>query len=474
MRSVSLLLLAWGTLLLLAAFGPLPQATAAVTNCTTSDLADPSGDVTQSLTPPLPNDATHFDRIDLLSVCWTESASAVAVVVTVKEDINSDLQQRYQWDLHFKVGSTAATETVRTFVHAQGTGTSTPANSAEASGAKLQFNLPKTDFRLGSRLLDFFVNSSGEVSLTNLIQIGSNIVTASDRAPNAGAAALVYTVGSRAPAGTDSDGDGVDDATETAQGTDPLSQDTDGDGVTDGDERQRGTNATRVDTDHDRLLDGEHREVAAGSADAANYTAANIVQLPGAPAGRVRFAGERPFGTDPKLEDTDGDGLTDSQEVTGSRNEHYPTQAFIPGFGGSTNPTDRDTDHEGLTDFEEVSGRATVGGQVRVFSPTNPNLADTDGDGLTDAEEVRGERVSPAGLHIPFSGGKGTDPTLDDTDHDGVSDFDEVRHGTNPNDPDSKPITGAVTDLSVYLPLSLGGVLLVVLLSLGGIFWRWA
>ena len=65
----------------------------------------------------------------------------------------------------------------------------------------------------------------------------------------------------------DDDGDGVDDATEVADGTLPLNPDTDGDGATDGEEKACGTDATAatggserptaidlVDTDGDGAL----------------------------------------------------------------------------------------------------------------------------------------------------------------------------------------------------------------------------
>ena len=97
---------------------------------------------------------------------------------------------------------------------------------------------------------------------------------------------------------------------------------------------------------------------------------------------------------DPSTKDTDGDGLTDKEEVE-----------------KGTDPTKADTDGDGLTDKEEVE------------KGTDPTKADTDGDGLTDKEEVE----------------KGTDPTKADTDGDGVTDKEEVEKGTDPKDPNSKP-----------------------------------
>jgi len=59
--------------------------------------------------------------------------------------------------------------------------------------------------------------------------------------------------------------------------------------------------------------------------------------------------------------DSDGDGLSDEEEIS---------------FG--TNPNLPDTDQDGLTDKEEV--------KIYQTDPLNP---DTDGDGLKDGEEVR-------------------------------------------------------------------------------------
>jgi outer membrane protein OmpA-like peptidoglycan-associated protein len=100
---------------------------------------------------------------------------------------------------------------------------------------------------------------------------------------------------------------------------------------------------------------------------------------------------EKQLGTDPRNPDTDGDGLTDGEEV----------------LKYSTNPLNRDTDGDGLTDGEEVKKYKT-----------NPLKADTDGDGLTDYEEVMTYK---------------TDPLRADTDGDGLSDGDEVKkYKTNP------------------------------------------
>ncbi|MBC7098841.1 hypothetical protein H5T52_06940 [Candidatus Bipolaricaulota bacterium] len=81
--------------------------------------------------------------------------------------------------------------------------------------------------------------------------------------------------------------------------------------------------------------------------------------------------------------DSDGDGLTDGQEV-----------------GLGTNPADWDTDDDGRNDWHEVTG----GGPI----PTDPFDPDTDDDGLLDSAEVFGSNP--------------TNPTVADTDGDGLCD----------------------------------------------------
>lgn len=73
---------------------------------------------------------------------------------------------------------------------------------------------------------------------------------------------------------------------------------------------------------------------------------------------------------------------------------------------------DPDTDGDGLSDYDEING---------VFGPaTNPNRADSDGDGLSDYEEI----LDPYGYD--------TDPNNPDTDDDGIPDFFEILIGNDP------------------------------------------
>ena len=90
------------------------------------------------------------------------------------------------------------------------------------------------------------------------------------------------------------------------------------------------------------------------------------------------------------VSDTDGDGISDLDEVST--------------YG--TNPSANDSDGDGLSDGDEIN-----------VHNTDPTVADSDGDGLSDGDEIN--------IH-------GTDPLNNDTDGDGMSDGDEVASGGNP------------------------------------------
>jgi alpha-tubulin suppressor-like RCC1 family protein/Ca2+-binding RTX toxin-like protein len=100
---------------------------------------------------------------------------------------------------------------------------------------------------------------------------------------------------------------------------------------------------------------------------------------------------------DSHLVDSDGDGLSDYEEVTAGSD------------GYITDPRKADTDGDGLSDYDEYRYH------------TNPLVADTDGDGLSDGEEV-----------VKGADGYVTNPLLWDTDGDGVSDGAEYANGMDP------------------------------------------
>lgn len=101
-----------------------------------------------------------------------------------------------------------------------------------------------------------------------------------------------------------------------------------------------------------------------------------------------------------------------------------------------------DTDGDGLTDQEEITG---VYPNIAEVVPTDPNRMDTDGDGFSDGVEIRflaqGADFHPNQMADPDGGGldPGCPPSLRgvDSDCDGLLDCDEQFIGTNANVIDS-------------------------------------
>lgn len=128
-------------------------------------------------------------------------------------------------------------------------------------------------------------------------------------------------------------------------------------------------------------------------------------------------------GTDPRNNDSDGDGLLDGFEVDNGLDPLDPVDGAsdVDGDGltnleeqaAGTDPNNSDTDGDGLSDGDEVN----------VFG-TSPTLTDSDNDTLNDSDE----------LNV-----YGTDPLSADSDGDGTPDGVEISLGSDPLDPLSEP-----------------------------------
>ncbi|ATZ08739.1 hypothetical protein BOR84_00440 [Corynebacterium striatum] len=126
--------------------------------------------------------------------------------------------------------------------------------------------------------------------------------------------------------------------------------------------------------------------------------------------------------TDPLQSDTDGDNIKDGDEVNGNNgNKDWDGD----GKPDPTNPNDADSDGDDYNDDKEI---------LQGTNPNDPNSKpsgkDSDGDGLTDEDETSGERNTGFGK-------KPTDPNNPDTDDDGVKDGQEILDGTDPNNSDT-------------------------------------
>lgn len=112
---------------------------------------------------------------------------------------------------------------------------------------------------------------------------------------------------------------------------------------------------------------------------------------------------EKEIGTNPEVMDTDGDDLSDFDEI-------YLT---------ATNPLKKDTDDNGVIDSEEDLDKDGLNAITEIKVGTFPYYEDSDYDGLLDGEE----------------GKYTTDPVKCDTDEDGLMDGEEIGIGLDPSNP---------------------------------------
>jgi hypothetical protein len=226
----------------------------------------------------------------------------------------------------------------------------------------------------------------------------------------------------------DSDGDGLDLLAEQAQGTSALVADTDEDGLSDGEEVTLGTDPLSQDSDEDGLLDGD--EVQTHQTDPLNDDSDGDTLLDGQ---------EVQLGTDPNSQDSDTDTIPDAVELAAGLNPVDPADALLDMDGDGLNNegefaagadiTVADTDGDGLSDGDEVNTHGT-----------SPVLVDSDDDGLSDQYEILSG-------YDPIDASDGTS----DNDGDGLTLAQEVLLGTDPNSLDSDG--DGVNDADDGLPL---------------------
>jgi len=230
---------------------------------------------------------------------------------------------------------------------------------------------------------------------------------------------------------SDCDNDGVTNADEVTDGTDPLDADTDGDGVIDGTEKTDGTSGTDL---CDFVVSSQ------------TLTPNSTWNTSDCDNDGVTNADEVTDGTDPLNADTDGDGVIDGTEKTDGTSGTdlcdfvVSSQTLTPNstwntsdcdndgvtnaeeFTDGTDPLDPDTDGDGVIDGTEKTD-GTSGTDLcdfvvssQTLTPNSTwNTSDCDNDGVTNAEEVT----------------DGTDPLNADTDGDGVIDGTEKSDGTD-------------------------------------------
>jgi hypothetical protein len=252
------------------------------------------------------------------------------------------------------------------------------------------------------------------------------------------------------PCDWDSDGDGIADGSDT----NPISNDSDGDGLADGWENQWFGNATIANPTDDPDGDGcdnaceqtnGTKPVGTGAADTDGDGLTDGQEING--TGNCLLSAPSTYGlckSNPLAQDTDLDGLLDNVEVSigtnpkasnsdndGLTDKYEYDTTYGSGPARKTNPLLADTDGDGLKDGTEVTG-TVVNGQNYTSDPT---VADSDGDGLSDGQEINGTGsclTSPSTTGLCKS-----NPKAADTDGDGLSDPAEIALGTNPASTDS-------------------------------------
>lgn len=200
------------------------------------------------------------------------------------------------------------------------------------------------------------------------------------------------------------------------QGYPQYDYDYDGDGLQSWEERLLGTDPYDYDgdTDNDGMDDGfefiyEFDPLSA--VDAQQDADGDLLSN----------AWEAALGLNPRLTDSNGNGISDGDEDRDF--DGLGNLAELQTHG--TDPSQPDTDLDGLFDgWEIANGFDPLIDNTTDGDPTNDPGADPDGDGLTNSQEAD----------------HGTSASSTDSDGDGVSDAAEVGQGSNPNDPnDNQP-----------------------------------
>ncbi len=286
---------------------------------------------------------------------------------------------------------------------------------------------------------------------------------------------------------TDTDTDGLADATETIIGTNPNDADSDDDGVLDGAEPNSRAdtdgdgliNALDVDSDDDGVFDGTELSVTMPHRDTLVARRGFVADANPDTRTSVLVADSDRGGVDDGDEDFDADGAVDisdgESDPTLRSDDVPPTDTDSDGLVDASeralgsNEHDPDIDDDGLLDgLESNAAHDTDGdGRINLLDP------DSDNDGLADGTEA-GVSVAPTGTDVPrgyfradADSSTRTSGLVRDTDRGGVSDGDEdtnldgsVNSGEgNPKDAsdDVRPPTDADSDgLSDALEITLG------------------
>ena len=279
------------------------------------------------------------------------------------------------------------------------------------------------------------------------------------------------------PLSDDTDGDGLGDYLETTNcyegdnaagacaSTDPTRADSDGDGVDDGQEDADGdgeidddeTSPVDEDTDNDGVLDGE--EVACGSDPLSKKDVPHDADHNGI--------------CDAMETDTDGDGVLDALELLCGYDPDdagdTPTTLDVSDIDEDGKPgcVDGDDDGDGAKDTLEIL--CDTNPYDSLDTPTALESQDTDHDGVPNCADNDDD---DDGVSDELEAALGSNPIVTDSDGDGFTDSEEVEMGTDLTDPASPVVvqqpredTGCSAAARTDGPASAATLLLLLLLA---------
>jgi large repetitive protein len=243
----------------------------------------------------------------------------------------------------------------------------------------------------------------------------------------------------------DTDGDGLSDAEETFEGTDPGDVDSDDDGVSDGDEPNWNQdrdgddliNALDPDSDGDGLFDGTERGVITPGPDTDVGANSFIADADPATTTNMLLADTDDGGVVDGLEDANHDGQLDDGEIDPNdpADDMYLDQDQDTIIDTDEGAPDDDTDGDGIpnlldpdADGDTISDEHEAGDADRMTAPvdtdgdTTPDFldTDTDDDGVDDADEAGdADLATPP---VDTDGDTMADFRDTDSDNDGLDD----------------------------------------------------
>ena len=226
----------------------------------------------------------------------------------------------------------------------------------------------------------------------------------------------------------DDDDDDLNTVTELLLGTNPLLADTDGDGISD-------------KLEIGELIDQPLDKDSDGTIDALDDTDNTDTDGDG-----LSDTLEAKLGTDPKKSDSDGDGIDDNEEIGADNTKPLDTDE-----NGVINALDTDDDGDGLlTQFESTIGTNPLSNDsdddsiddAKEIGEDHVNIIDTDSDGIINPLDADDDNDSlQTRLEVTLK----TDPLKADSDDDGINDAQEIGNNTDkPVDSDSDGIIDAL------------------------------